>query len=87
MLNCTDEEHLAASVDPAEYPVAITADAAQLQSVVTSFQRTLNEVSLVAYPRNGPQRHGPNAQKQIQIVSYVSPAKGAWPVTAGPSAQ
>ena len=75
-LNCMDEEHLSATADLSEYPVSITADAAQLHSVLTSFQRTLDEVTLVAYPDNEPQGRRARQHKHIRVVSYFSPAKG-----------
>ena len=68
-----DEEHLAANVERDDYPTCITADARALQQVLASFQRTLDEITLVARP----EEQEASARQAIQMVSYVSPVKGA----------
>jgi hypothetical protein len=55
-----------------DYPCCITADAYQLHKVLSTFQSTLDEITLVAWP----EKTAHNLQA-IQMVSYVSAAKGA----------
>jgi hypothetical protein len=63
---CIEEEHLAASIDRNQLPTTISADAFQLHKVLSSFQNSLDEVSLVVRPQN-PQTQG---NQHIRMASY-----------------
>eukprot|EP00892_Ulva_mutabilis_P003355 jgi/Ulvmu1/1391/UM011_0119.1 len=66
---CVDEEHLVATFDRDTLPTSITADAFQLSKVLSSFQTSLDEVTLLARPE------GNGNMQPIQLASYVPPAK------------
>ena len=68
---CVDEEHLVATFDRDTLPTSISADAFQLSKVLTSFQTSLDEVTLLARPE------GNSNMQPIQLASYVPPAKRA----------
>lgn len=63
---CVEEEHLAASIDRNQLPTTITADAFQLQKLLSSFQNTLDEVSLIVRPQSA-QTQG---NQHIRMASY-----------------
>jgi hypothetical protein len=60
---CVEEEHLAASIDRNQLPTTVVADAFQLHKVLSSFQNSLDEVSLIVRPK------APNTQ-HISMASY-----------------
>mmetsp|Transcript_1741 Transcript_1741/g.5033 ORF Transcript_1741/g.5033 Transcript_1741/m.5033 type:complete len:554 (-) Transcript_1741:202-1863(-) len=66
---CTDTEVVGAAVDRDSLAIRVIADADELNRLLSSFQATLSEMSIIAQPETGGGR-------DVRLVSYVDPAKG-----------
>ncbi|EFJ49453.1 hypothetical protein VOLCADRAFT_89888, partial [Volvox carteri f. nagariensis] len=72
--NCLDGEVLQATVDHAAYPTMVIAEASELEKLLSSFQHTLDEITLIANPLGAAALA--NGHKACEIRSFVDPLKG-----------
>ncbi|KXZ55702.1 hypothetical protein GPECTOR_2g1252 [Gonium pectorale] len=71
--NCLDGEVLQATVDRDAYPTVVIAEASELEKLLSSFQHTLDEITLIANPVSAAALA--NGHKACEIRSFVDPLK------------
>ncbi|KAK9805902.1 hypothetical protein WJX73_003364 [Symbiochloris irregularis] len=64
---------LQAAVDDSSFPVCVVAAANELNRLLSSFQTSLDEITIIAMPEREDMQYGTN--KAVQIHSYVDPGK------------
>jgi len=71
-----DTDALQAQINFDLYPVRITAEAQELSRLLSSFQQSLEEMTLIANPDAGPTQGGPaTPSKSCQLHSFYDPQK------------
>ncbi|GLI67952.1 hypothetical protein VaNZ11_012284 [Volvox africanus] len=73
--DCLDGEVLQATVDRDAYPTVVVAEASELEKLLSSFQHTLDEITLIANPESAAALV--NGHKACEIRSFVDPLKGS----------
>ncbi|GIL92700.1 hypothetical protein Vretifemale_20210 [Volvox reticuliferus] len=73
--DCLDGEVLQATVDRDAYPTVVIAEASELEKLLSSFQHTLDEITLIANPLSAAALA--NGHKACEMRSFVDPLKGS----------
>ncbi|GFR48808.1 hypothetical protein Agub_g10759, partial [Astrephomene gubernaculifera] len=74
VFNCLDGEVLQANVDRDTCPIVVVAEASELDKLLSSFQHTLEEITLIANPLSAASVA--NGHKACELRSFVDPLKG-----------
>ncbi|GIL57565.1 hypothetical protein Vafri_12774 [Volvox africanus] len=73
--DCLDGEVLQATVDRDAYPTVVVAEASELEKLLSSFQHTLDEITLIANPESAAALA--NGHKACEMRSFLDPLKGS----------
>ncbi len=73
-LDCTNSEVLHATVDKDSYPTQVIAEASELNKILSSFQSTLDEITIIANPEH--RASASSIHRACQMQSFYDPEKG-----------
>ncbi|CAL8471520.1 g11062 [Coccomyxa elongata] len=73
---CMDTEILQTSVDKDTFPTCVNAAANELNRLLSTFQKELEEITIIAMPEETEGEGHGRQTKAVQLHSFIDPAKG-----------